>query len=82
MNRESFVEVLGYDPDKWAERYGLTPFSRACLDCGVPLVTTIPIAHGTLRGLAAPPCECGATDTPPYCFVREASHGDLFSGEA
>lgn len=60
-------------------RYGLTPFTAPCQECGERLTTTIPIAYGTLRGLRAPRCVCGNERTP-YAVVRDPRHGDLLSG--
>lgn len=39
--------------------------------------TTIPFVQGTLRGLQAPPCECGNERTP-FGLVRDPAYGDLF----
>jgi hypothetical protein len=60
--------------DEWAKRYGIEPFTTLC-SCGAEKVTSIPIASGKLRGLAAPRCLCG-DPTNTYCIV--AVDGDLF----
>lgn len=67
-SRRRFLSVHGVDPRKWAERHGITPFAAKCTVCGRELVTTVPIAFKSWRGLAAPKCECGNEDTP-YCVT-------------
>lgn len=81
MNRESFLRIHGIDSVAWAARFGIEPFSMQCERCGAEMVTSIPIAQGQLRGLIAPECECGNSDTP-YCIVRDWRYGDLFTGRA
>ena len=76
LDRTKFLLILGADPDKWADRYGLLPFSTPCIDCGQELRTTIPFAQGSLRGLIAPKCSCGSE--PPYCIVSADPNKDLF----
>ena len=66
--REKFLLVLGSDPKRWAERFGIEPFSHPCIDCGEMLSTSLPFACDSLRGLIAPRCSCG-NDRPPYCVV-------------
>jgi hypothetical protein len=56
------------DPDTWAKRHSILPFETPCTECGVPKVTSIPIASGRLRGLAAPLCSCGS-ESNTYCVV-------------
>lgn len=79
MTRDHFLLVHGQDPDEWARRYGIEPFTHPCSRCDAPLTTTVPFACGSLRGLLAPACSCGNTQTP-YCVVRDPKHGDLLSG--
>lgn len=76
MNSARLLSVLGADPEKWAAKFGLEPFSAPCSECGSILTTTIPCARGQLRGLRAPTCECGNKRTP-YCLVRDSRFGDL-----
>jgi hypothetical protein len=71
--------VYGVTAEAWADRYGIEVFSHPCIECGRVLTTSIPFAQGQLRGLQAPPCECGHTQTP-YGLVRDSKYGDLFSG--
>ncbi len=71
--------VYGISQESWTRRYGVLPFSHPCSQCGRMLTTTIPFAQGTLRGLAAPTCECGNESTP-YAMVRDPAYGDLFTG--
>lgn len=78
MNREKFLIVHGVDPARWAQRYEIQPVTRPCRVCGNPLATSVPFAHGTLRGLLAPTCACGNARTP-YCVVRDSRYGDLFT---
>lgn len=80
MTRDHFLLVHGQDPDEWAQRYGIEPFTHPCSRCDAPLTTTIPFACGSLRGLLAPVCSCG-NELTPYCVVRDPKHGDLLSGE-
>lgn len=79
MTRDHFLLVHGQDPDAWARRYDIEPFTHPCWRCGASLTTALPFASGSLRGLVAPACACGNTLTP-YCIVRDPKHGDLFSG--
>jgi hypothetical protein len=76
--RSRVLVIHGQDPEAWAERYGIEPFSYPCSDCGKDLTTTVPFALGELRGLFAPACSCGNEQTP-YCVVRDPKHGDLFT---
>lgn len=76
FDRDRFMKVLGGDPAKWANRYGIEPFTHPCRECGLYFTTSIPIARGTLRGLIAPVCECGNADTP-YCVV--SAKGDVLA---
>lgn len=78
MNREKFLVVHGIDPTRWAQRFDIQPFTRACGECGESLTTSVPFVHGTLRGLLAPTCTCGNAKTP-YCVVRDYRYGDLFT---
>ena len=79
MNRSRFLRVLGMDPKRWCDRFGIAPFSQPCDSCGRTMTTSIPFACGTLRGLLAPACVCG-NQYPPYCVVRAPGHGDLLTG--
>ena len=79
MTRERFLVVHGVTAEQWARRYDIEPFSHPCSKCGRTCETTIPFAHGTLRGLMSPPCECG-NELTPYGFVRDPAYGDLFTG--
>lgn len=79
LERLKFLRVLGADPVRWADRYGLLPFDAACDGCGSSVTTSVPFACGTLRGLLAPHCDCGNA-FPPYCVVRDERYGDLFTG--
>jgi hypothetical protein len=74
---DRFIYVYGISAEEWAARYGITPFTQRC-ECGKKLVTSIPWAQGSLRGLRTPQCECGSGNRP-YCMVRDPRHGDLFS---
>ena len=80
LSRSRFLVIHGADPQRWARRWDLEQYTRPCSRCGAMLTTSIPFASGTLRGLKAPPCECGNERTP-YCVVRDPKHGDLFDGE-
>lgn len=79
FNRERFLVIHGADPKEWAQRFDIEPFTRPCRVCGVALTTSIPFASGQFRGLMSPPCSCGNKNTP-YCVVRDARFGDLFTG--
>lgn len=79
MNLERFLVVLGADPVRWAARYGISPISAPCSECGAILDTDIPFAYETFRGLKAPTCSCGNKYTP-YCLVKDPKYGDLFTG--
>ena len=70
--------VYGVTAEEWTARYGVEPFSHPCGECGRTLTTTLPFAQGQLRGLQAPPCECGNKQTP-FALVRDPKHGDLFT---
>lgn len=85
LNLSTFLTFHGVDPVRWAKRWDLEPFTGTCRGCGAEQTTTLPIARGKLRGLAAPPCPCGHNDktvpkgwvrSPPYCVT--ATDGDLF----
>lgn len=81
VNRERMLILHGVDPDEWARRWDIEPFSTRCHWCGIEQTTTIPFACGSLRGLVAPRCECADTDIqPPYCAVRDPRFGDLLTG--
>lgn len=79
MDSERFLIVYGIDPIKWADRFGLLPFTAPCDKCGASLTTSLPFFYSSLRGLRAPQCSCGNKRTP-YCVVRDKRFGDLFSG--
>lgn len=70
--------VHGVTAEEWTKRYGVEPFSHPCEDCGRPRTTTVPFVRGTLRGLRAPACECGAEEGVPYVIVRDPKHGSIF----
>lgn len=78
-NHPSFMLIHGMSTKKWADRYGIEPFSHPCQECGEMRTTSIPFAFETLRGLIAPRCVCGHEGTP-YCFVKDPKYGDLFDG--
>ena len=78
FNREKFLIVYGYPPEKWAKRFDIEPFTHACRECKRPMTTTLPFFLGQLRGLMSPPCPCGS-DHQPYCVVRDPRFGDLLS---
>jgi len=73
--RSTFLLVLGADPERWAKRYGIAPFTAGCAGCEAPSTTSIPFAAGAHRGLIAPVCTC-KHPTPPYALVR-ADGGDI-----
>lgn len=79
MDSSRFLYLHGVDPEAWAKRHEITPYTGPCGQCGRELTTSLPFVQGTLRGLRAPPCECGNEQTP-YCVVRDSRHGDLFGG--
>lgn len=66
----------GVSPESWVKRYGLEPFHCPCQQCGSVLITNIPFACQSLRGLISPPCACGEKHRP-YCVVRDPRVGDL-----
>jgi hypothetical protein len=69
ISSDKLVQVYGADPDRWAKRHGLEPFSCKCHDCDRTKVTTIPVAAPDgIRGLMAPPCPCGSP-AKTYCIV-------------
>ena len=70
--------ILNQDPDAWAKRYDIEPFSYRCYWCGRMKRCTIPFVR--LRGLAAPRCPCGSTEDT-YCIVRDPRSGDLLDGD-
>lgn len=78
-NRQRWLFVHGVSAEAWAARHDLEPYTRPCSRCGAMLTTIRPFAVGTMRGLAAPVCACGNERTP-YCVVRDARYGDLFTG--
>jgi len=80
FNRSRFLFPIGTDPQRWAERYDLTPFTGPCSDCGAMLTTTLPFVNGDLAGLAAPGCECGNENTP-YCMIAKPGAPDILSAE-
>lgn len=81
MNRKNFMTVHGTTAVEWSRRYGIEPLMSDCHECGATLTTSIPFASlcGELRGLMAPECDCGNSNTP-YCLVRDPRFGDLFDG--
>ena len=68
--------AYGISTETWTKRFGVLPFSYPCIDCGEVLHTSIPFVQGDLRGLQAPPCICGNTQTP-FAIVRDPRIGDL-----
>jgi hypothetical protein len=72
-----FLYVHGYDPKRWASRFGIEPVTAPCQDCGRVMTTTLALVAGPFRGLAID-CPCGSH--VPYCFVRAV--GDLFDDQA
>lgn len=79
MNSDWFLNVLGADPNEWADRWGLIPVTEPCSECGKRLTTTIPFVQEQLRGLRCPACKCGNEKTP-FCVVRDYRYGDFFTG--
>jgi hypothetical protein len=81
MDRDRFLLVLGMDATRWAKRYGIQPRSAACFYCGEKLVTSVPFAFESFRGLVAPTCPCGNVYTP-YCVVNESrGKAPFFTGQ-
>lgn len=78
MNDKVRFLIYGVTAEAWSARYGVEAFSHPCFECGRILTTSIPFAQGQLRGLQAPPCECGNEKTP-YGLVRDPAYGDLFT---
>jgi hypothetical protein len=74
-----FLIAHGADPKRWARKHDIEPFSCPCDGCGRTVTTSVPFACGQFRGLIAPTCPCGH-EFRPYCVVRAAQHGDLFTG--
>lgn len=64
MNGSVRLYVHGISAQEWTRRFGIEPFSYPCYVCARVLTTTLPFVQGSLRGLQAPPCECGDTQTP------------------
>ena len=64
------------EAESWAVRHSILPFETPCHACGAVKRTTIPIASGRLRGLAAEPCGCGDTSLT-YCVV--SVDGDILT---
>lgn len=79
MNGRARLFVHGVSAKAWAKFHRIEIFSYPCSDCGRVLTISRPFVQGQLRGLAAPPCECGNLKTP-YGMVRAEKYGDLFSG--
>lgn len=79
MNDRVRLFVFGATAAEWTARYGVDSFSHPCSECGRVLTTSIPFVQGALRGLQAPPCECGNKATP-FGLVRDPAYGDLFTG--
>lgn len=69
VDTDKVIRVHGIDPEQWAERYDILPFTGDCPgQCGRTVTTSIPFAFRESRGLVAQQCECGAR--PPYCIVN------------
>lgn len=66
--------IHGISTERWSQRYGIEAFTHPCSECARPCTTTIPFAHGPIRGLQAPRCECGNEKTP---YVVVAAEGDI-----
>ena len=64
------------EAESWVARHNNLPFEAPCHECGAVKRTTIPIASGRLRGLAAEPCGCGDTSLT-YCVV--SVDGDILT---
>jgi hypothetical protein len=79
MTGEPRLYVHGVTAKEWADRHRIEVFSHPCIDCGRPRTISMPFAQGELRGLQAPPCDCG-NDQGPYGLVRAEKYGDLFTG--
>lgn len=79
MNGRPRFYVYGVTAETWAARHRIEIFSHPCLECGRTLTVSIPFAQGALRGLQAPPCECG-NEMTPYGLVRAEKYGDLLTG--
>jgi hypothetical protein len=79
VNGRARLFVYGVSAEAWADYHRIQIFSHPCSECGRMLTVSRPFAQGTLRGLAAPPCECGNERTP-YGMVRAEKYGDLFTG--
>lgn len=62
--------VHGVTAEAWAKRWGIEPEPAVpCYDCKRPQLCTLPFVRGKLRGLKAPPCECGRV-FGPYIVVH------------
>lgn len=70
FHRTSWLVLHNGDPERWARRHAIEPFSHPCSDCGAELMTTIPfmVRYSEMRGLVAQKCVCGNEGTP-YCIV-------------
>lgn len=79
MNGEPRLFVYGVTAEEWAIRHSIEVFSYPCSECDRMLTISMPFAQGQLRGLQAPPCECGNERTP-YGLVRASKFGDLLTG--
>lgn len=69
LDRSKLLACHGVNPERWADRWGIEPFTAACQDCGATTITSVPFACGELRGLMAPPCEACGNEVTPYCVV-------------
>ncbi len=78
LSTEGRLYVPGATAEQWTKRYGIEPFTHPCGDCGRPLTTTVPFVKGPFRGLEAPPCVCGRTQTP-YCYVSAPGQPDTLA---
>jgi hypothetical protein len=54
--------------EDWCERYGLTPFTRQCKNCGREFSVSTPFIAKERRGLCAEPCACG-NSLVPFTFI-------------
>jgi hypothetical protein len=66
--RSGFIRFYGQNPERFAKRWGIEPFSIPCDGCGIMLTTDIPFATLIMRGLVAKYCKCGNL-YPPYAVV-------------
>ncbi len=78
LDYKHILVASGVNPEKWARRFGLEPFTCPCQGCGSPRTTSVPFATKTLRGLVAPACKCGEKFNP-YCAQAAPGTPDLLT---